>query len=625
MGRVCRLLAYIAVFAVAVVPFIPTAHFGLINLDDYAYAENEEIVTSGVTANAVSKAFTDVSQHIWMPLTWLSYALDYEVSHRFLPDPPIESRDCTQPLPVHKFMHVHSVALHGLNAVLLLALLAYIFRGRVHFGVCVLAALFWAVHPLRCESVCWIASRKDLLSMAFLLAALAFWCRFVSPTRSGLGRRSLAYIASFACLCLGAMAKPSVMTFPVLAFLLDVFFMRRDEVVGVVRQRSVAVWGRLIAKMTAYVPPLLVAVVVGLTAKAFQDFGDSIMPGRDPSAAWRLLNALNSVGVYIWHTVFPTGLAVQCVGRYPGLPRLWPVAIPVALAVLGCVAMRLRAWWTFLCGDARAKVGGKIDRVVMPGLLWYLAAIAPMLGIAGFGYHAFADRFTYIPAVGFSLALCGLFSGVSGAPRPSSGGIRKWAAAFASVAVIGLLAAAGYRQSSFWRDDGTLFTHTLDVDGGDNYAAHFNLGFYEWEFTHNLAKCVKHYEIAYKLNPEYVIHSGIAAYIMALCESGRDREASQILPYFAEVETATLGGRRSSGYYATRGLSFLCSDMEKAARNDLAVLERDTPNSTAKHFLAIKMAEHDGDLDAVAKHKESLRRANARHNPDYARYRYLCK
>ena len=625
MGRVRRLLAYVAVFAVAVVPFMHTSQFGLINLDDYAYAENEQIVVSGLTADAASRAFTDVSEHIWMPLTWLSYALDHEISHRFLPDPPIEERDCTQPLPVHRLMHAHSVVLHGFNAVLLLLLLASLFRGRVPFGVCVVAALFWAVHPLRCESVCWVAARKDLLSMAFMLAALVFWCRFVSPAHGGRVRRCLAYLASFACLCLGAMAKPSVMTFPVLALLLDVFFLRRGMFVETVVCRSVAGFGRLALAMTAYIPPLIVAGVVGITAKAFQDFGDSIMPGRDPSALWRMLNAQNSIGVYIWHTVFPSGLAVQCVARYPGLPRLWPVAIPISLAVLGFVALRLRAWWTFVCGGARTRVGGKLDCVVMPGLLWYLVAIAPMLGIAGFGYHAFADRYTYIPAVGFSLALCGLFSGVSGAPRPSGGYSRRLAAALASVALIGLLGVATYRQSSFWRDDGTLFAHTLDVDGHNNYAANFNLGFYEWEFTHDLDACVKHYELAYSQNPEYVINSGITAYMMALCESGRAKDAGKFIPQLAEAEHKTFGRTRSSSFYAARGLWFLLSDMEPAARQDLSVLERDTPDSVEKHFLAIKMAEHDGDLAAAAKHKQALRRANARHVPDYSRYRYLCK
>lgn len=621
--RFRNMLAALAVFVAAVLPFARTAEFGLVNLDDYAYAENDELVAGGLSPGALVRAFADVSQHIWMPLTWASYMADHEIARRFFPDPSSELRDGGErPFPVHRLMHVHSVALHGVNAVLLFVLLSCLFRGRISVFVSALAALFWAMHPLRCESVCWIASRKDVLSMMFLLAALAGWCRFRRAAEGGRPFASrgaiVAYVLSFAFFCLGAMAKPSVMAVPALMAIVDVVLCSSGRAAGLIHERRDAPWRRLVPHLLAYLPFLLLAAAVGLSAKWFQDFGESMMPSSSTTFVWRLFNAVNSVGVYIWHTFVPGGLAVQCVIRFPAMPRLWPVALPVSLAALGFIFFRLRACWAAF-PRAGAFLVRPADRILLPGLVWFVVSVAPMLGIAGFGYHAFADRFTYIPAVGFSLILAAFFAEISSGKR-----FRRTCAGVGAAA-LAALGGLSCRQSSFWRDDLTLFSRTLAVDGDSNYAAHFNIGFHAWEFSHDLDACIAHYGRAYALNPEFVVHSGMAPYVTALCEKGRPREAGALVRALSDTESATFGASRSSGFYAARGLWFLASDMGRGASEDLEVLERDTPDSAHRHFLAMKVAEHEGNLALAAEHLAAIRRAAVRHVPDYARYRYLCR
>ena len=205
-----RFAVPVAVFLIAALPFARTVRYGIVNCDDYDYVQHA----------AEPGGLWDVREAIWMPLTWLSYKADLGVAGWLDGD---EGRPGAAPAEAayrrraaaYRLMHAHSVLVHAVNAVLLWCLLRLVLA-RVCGGggaraldlVAGAAALFWAVHPLRCESVCWIASRKDVLSMAWLLLALILWVR---------GRWAAA-VGSFA---LSAMCKPSAMVFTPLAFVLD--------------------------------------------------------------------------------------------------------------------------------------------------------------------------------------------------------------------------------------------------------------------------------------------------------------------------------------------------------------------------------------------------------------------
>src|SRR5262249_5175432 len=87
------------------------------------------------------------------------------------------------------------------------------------------AALF-ALHPLRVESVAWIAERKDVLSTFFLLLTVWTYVTFVRrPTAA-------AYGATIVCYGLALLAKPMVVTLPAALLLLDHWPLGRPERVG---------------------------------------------------------------------------------------------------------------------------------------------------------------------------------------------------------------------------------------------------------------------------------------------------------------------------------------------------------------------------------------------------------
>ena len=197
------LLAVIAVFG-------RTAGHGFVNLDDNDYVYENPHVAAGLTADGIRWALTARHAANWHPLTWLSHMLDCQLFH------------------LHPAgHHLHSVLLHAATAVLLFLLLL---RMTGDLGPSALAAALFAVHPLRVESVAWIAERKDVLSgvlfMATLLAYAAYTFR-PSPLR---------YAAVLAAYALGLLAKPMLVTLPCLLLLLDYWplgrFSRKSDGAG---------------------------------------------------------------------------------------------------------------------------------------------------------------------------------------------------------------------------------------------------------------------------------------------------------------------------------------------------------------------------------------------------------
>ena len=200
MPAVCGLLL-LAVIAV----YGQTAGQGFVNLDDDQYVYANRHVLGGLSAEGVAWAFTQaqVSAH-WHPLTWLSLITDVQVWG--------PAQGPLEPARLAAGMHLTNVALHAANAVILFlvlrAMTAAVWRSA-------LVATIFAVHPLHVESVAWITERKDVLSGLFGLLAIGAYVRYSR------GPSVARYLLVAAALGLGLMAKPTLVTWPLLLLLLD--------------------------------------------------------------------------------------------------------------------------------------------------------------------------------------------------------------------------------------------------------------------------------------------------------------------------------------------------------------------------------------------------------------------
>lgn len=484
-------LTSVLVFLLSIAPFALCLRYGVVAIDDPLYYALPHQVVDGLTFKGLEWAFTDLSNAIWMPLVWLVYQFNHTLAH--LLRNVSEVFDDFQ--TAYSIAHFEMVALHGVNALLLLALLRRLDEGK-RLLVPALAALVWSVHPLRVESVVWIASMKDVVSMTFLLLAVISWVDF----RTG-ARKARSYALSMTFFALGCCAKPSVMTFPGMVLLLDVLMLRRLSLEDFCLER---LW--------PYVLPSILALSTAALSQRAQIVGHATTFQAGIPILYRLLNALTSLGVYVRNTILPVDLAPQCMIQYPKPPHHLAEGALLGLAVL------VLAFRCGLTAFRKMRAGERPMSPTATAVLWYVGTIFPMLGISAFGGHAFADRFTYIPAVALSIALLGLK------------GLRTKTGCAVLACGACLLGGLSVRQVGFWKNDETLTRRILKVDGEDNFLARVNLAHYLFENKHtedSLAEAVGHYSAAYRLNPRYCQRTGLI-YLAMLGETGRTKEMPSV-------------------------------------------------------------------------------------------------
>ena len=323
--------------------------------------------------------------------------------------------------------HVTNVLLHTVSAVLLFLILQEM--TGVHWCSAFVAAVF-AIHPLRAESVAWVAERKDALSGVFFMLTLGAYQRYargVYPARWWYA----AALGSFAC---GLLAKPSLVTLPFVLLLLDYWPLGR---------LAVEAKPRLILEKL----PFLALSAASCVATVLAQTHAMVPIGSLPFAA-RCANAVCGYAIYLWEMIYPVDLAVL----YPlRIPPWWLVAPSAALLVTLSAAVffgRRKYPWLAV------------------GWLWFVGMLVPMIGLLQVGSQAHADRYTYLSQIGLYVAVTWTLAAWAETRQ-----IGRDAVGVAGAAVLLTLAICAHRQVGYWRNSETLWRHTLTCTT-DNYIAH---------------------------------------------------------------------------------------------------------------------------------------------------------
>lgn len=431
-----------ALAALAVVVYAPVRHYGFINYDDALYVDNPH-VRSGFSAENFRYAFTTTDVGNWNPALWLSFYAD-----RALFD--------LRPGP----MHVENVALHWLSAVLLLILLA---QATGSLGRSAAVAALFLIHPMHVESVAWLAERKDVLSTPFLLAATLAYIRYArQPWPS---RRAMWYALMLVCFALSLMVKAMGVTLPAVLLLLDYWPLRRLHVGDRLSRSNV----RLLSEKLPLI--LIVAVFIALALRAQQQLGATtdILGFGD-----RLANALVAYFGYMSKLLVPIRLAVF----YPH-PGSWPIASVVAAGGL------------LLLITLAVVRAGRDRPFLLVGWFWFIGTLVPVIGLMQIGSQSMADRYSYLPSVGFFLMLVWLAADLL---------VRKAVAQAALAGSVLLVVALLCRQQiGHWRDSEALFAHTAAVTG-DNWVADMQLGVIAYE-RGDYAQAIDRFQSVTRLRP----------------------------------------------------------------------------------------------------------------------------
>jgi Tfp pilus assembly protein PilF len=383
-----------------------------ITFDDDSYIKENPMVNRGVTLAGLAWAFTTFYKANWHPLTWIAHMID------------------SQLFGLNAGGHLLANALiHVANTLLVFWFLLRATHAR--WPSALVAALF-ALHPLHVESVAWAAELKDTLSTLFGLLSLIAYVRYAEAPSSS------RYAWTAITLALGLLAKPMLVTWPFVMLLLDYWPLRRLSQSTSRKNFLVSIAPLLREKLPLFALVTASAVITSVA----QSHGGAVRTFTDFPIALRLPNALVSYAKYLLLTFWPHDLAVCYPFAPTGIPT-WQI-IGAAFLLIGITAF---------CLFQR-----KIRPYLIVGWLWFLGTLVPVIGLVQVGWQTMADRYFYIPSIGFFIALVFGLADIAKTRHVAP----SLSAAIAG-GVLLVLATLTNAQIHLWSDSFTLFNHAVAV------------------------------------------------------------------------------------------------------------------------------------------------------------------
>ena len=497
--------------------FIQTWNHQFINLDDPLYVTNNPFVKGGITGRNIVWAFATTKASNWHPLTWLSHMADVEI---FGLSP--------------RGHHLTNVLIHTASTLLLYWLLVQITMAP--WQSLFVAALF-ALHPLHVESVAWVAERKDVLSGFFWLLTLLCYAGYVKH------RTVKAFLVTLFSFVAGLMMKPMLVTLPLTMILMDYWPLNRFS-----REQMESF--TFLSLVKEKIPFFLCSALSAAITIYAQDKGGAMKSLDAIPFTLRVENAVIAYAKYVGKTIWPQDLAILY--PFPSSLPLWQVfGSGILILFITVVTIRYRRRYPYL----------------LTGWFWFLITLVPVIGLVQVGGQSIADRYTYIPLIGLFI-MCGW-----GVPDLLQGWHRRGTIL---VILAGLVISAStvitWRQLGYWKNNISLYQHTLQVTTGNylilnNYGialadegrldeailqyqealrawpksatAHVNLGA-ALANQGKFMEAISHYNEALKLIPDYALAHGNLG--RTLANLGRIdeaiihyEEALRIDPNFADV------------------------------------------------------------------------------------------
>lgn len=424
-----------------------TIRFEFINLDDNLYVYENAAVKAGLSWETIKWAFYAFHSANWHPLTWLSHMLDVKVfglnagGH-----------------------HAVNIVFHLINSALAFA----VFRKMTGclWRSFVVAALF-AVHPAHVESVAWISERKDVLSTMFWFLTIFAYLRW---NEEGSRLKSPYYLGTILLFAFGLMSKPMLVTLPFVLLLCDFWPLNR------LKSFDWKCLGRLVAEKIPLFALSATSCYVTILAQRSAGAVESLeyLPLTS-----RFVNAFVSYAKYVATLFYPTNLAIW----YPYDRDFQNTQVAASIVLLSAI--------TALCvWQMRTR------KYLLMGWLWFLGTLVPVIGIVQVGSQSMADRYTYVPYFGLFVMLVW---GIGDLFEKFAVNINILRALSGAALIV--FAVLSFWQTSLWRDNETLYKHTLAVTG-PNYLISHNLC-YTLTFEDRLDEAEPYCRDSLRVKPDY--------------------------------------------------------------------------------------------------------------------------
>lgn len=480
----------ILIGAIIFLLYFPILNFPFHNWDDGTYIYKNNMICKGLNYVTVKWAFTTNYFGFYYPLTWISHATDVSI-YGLSP----------------KGHYLHNIVLHFLNSILLFIFL--LFAQKDIYRALMVSVIF-AVHPMNVENVAWLAERKNLLATFFMLLALLFYYFYQQEKETKISKRTLYYILAVIFYSAGLMSKSSIVMFPFLLILFDIWPLKRIKFENKIN--SNIVWNILREKIIFFVLSLLSGVATIFAQKDLK----AVIPLDVIPFSERAGEALLSLWFYIIKYFLPFNLAVFYEHHRGNYPFWEPFAIATAIIVILFIFIRVF----------------KKQSQLLVGFIFFLISLLPVLGFIQVGLQGKADRYVYFPYWGLSIIMIYGFL---------SDKIIKNRLLFFSLlgAIVVYFFTISHQQIKVWESDKALFENVIKVQP-KSFLGYLKLGNYYYLNKNDYDKALENYLYASNFNSKEALiycNIGVLYYYkkdyknaLSYCE-----QAININPKYAEV------------------------------------------------------------------------------------------
>lgn len=427
----------------------------------------QNLAIRSLSLHNVGVMFTQPTAKLYCPLTWLSFAIDYQIWGR---DP--------------FGYHLTNLVLHVANTLLVLVLVRKVLRGRNTHALmtALLTAVLFGIHPLHVESVAWATERKDVLFVFFYFLGLLAYFWWLD------GRKLAYYGICFGCFVASTLSKSTAVTFPVVLLLIDHFLIKRKA------------WEEKI-------PFFAVSLVIAGITFACQAGGLGETVARpDIIPLWARTGLVGYCSLfYVRKFFWPVHLSAV----YPTFDEMhWSVFLNLeyltAFVLVTALVFATRRRWPAL----------------LPSWLFYLIALSPTIGLVPVGIHVVADRYSHLAILGLMLPV----SMVIARAAAARGGTRILMGG-AIAAVFATLTLLAVRRTEVWSNSETLFLNALQ-ENPDCLPAHINLTVW-YTSLKEFDLAIQHGQRAIEIAPDGIPGRKNLAY--AYINQSKQREAIRVL------------------------------------------------------------------------------------------------
>lgn len=424
-------------------------------------------------------------------------------------------------IPIPFYMHFANIAIHTINCLLVFVLAKKISKNNF---TSLIAALFFAVHPLQAETVAWISELRGLLATCFMLLGMLLFYKYKFENKF----TNTNFILVLLMGLFAMLSKPVAVIYPVLLFLIDYFVMKQFRKKNILHYMIIAASLIPFAVFTSQLQPTV------LHEMQYPFWLRGILP-------------FFSFAFYLLKLFLPYGYCAS----YAYTPLFLQDSF---LLLSGSVLLSVIV--IFYCYKKR-----KDNKILLFAFLFFVVGFLPVSGIITFYFQQFsnvADRYLYVSLVGISFFLAVELQAMQKL-------FVNYKFRLTVLGVIAALALINYSAQKKWKDDVVLWEDTTEKKP-EQVSAWHNLGVAYLDQGNNLDKALPAISRALELNPNY--DKALMNKANILARKGKLEEAITAFSRVIELkpDNALAWYNRSLTYYQLKMFDHAQQDFSNAER-----------------------------------------------------------